>query len=89
MNRVQFRSEFVRSMPSRINWFPGHMRKTMRELEDEVKKIDVFIEVRDARMPRTSRNSELLAMLPPSMKRLIVYNKIDLTNERKALEVMK
>jgi len=76
-------------MPSRINWFPGHMRKTMRELEDEVKKIDVFIEVRDARMPRTSRNSELLAMLPPSMKRLIVYNKIDLTNERKALEVMK
>jgi ribosome biogenesis GTPase A len=65
------------------------MRKTMRELEDEVKKIDVFIEVRDARMPRTSRNSELLAMLPPSMKRLIVYNKIDLTNERKALEVIK
>jgi ribosome biogenesis GTPase A len=61
----------------------------MRELEDEVKKIDVFIEVRDARMPRTSRNSELLAMLPPSMKRLIVYNKIDLTNERKALEVIK
>lgn len=76
-------------MPSRINWFPGHMRKTMRELEDEVKKIDVFIEVRDARMPRTSRNSELLTMLPPSMKRLVVYNKIDLTNERKALEVMK
>jgi ribosome biogenesis GTPase A len=76
-------------MPSRINWFPGHMRKTMRELEDEVKKIDVFIEVRDARMPRTSKNSELLAMLPPSMKRLVVYNKIDLTNERKALEVMK
>ena len=61
----------------------------MRELEEEIKKIDVFIEVRDARMPRTSKNLELLSVLPSDLKRLVVYNKIDLTNERKALEVIK
>lgn len=89
MNRVQFRTEFVKGVPARINWFPGHMRKTMRELEEETKKVNVFIEVRDARMPKTSRNPELLALLPPKVKRLVVYNKIDLTNERKALELIR
>jgi ribosome biogenesis GTPase A len=53
MNKVPLRKEFI-GFPSRIDWFPGHMRKAMGQLEDELKKIDVFIEVRDARMPKTS-----------------------------------
>jgi ribosome biogenesis GTPase A len=61
----------------------------MRLLEDELKKVDIFIEVRDARIPRTSRNTELISLLPLHMKRLVVYNKMDLTNEKKALEVIK
>jgi len=55
----------------------------MGQLEDRLKKIDVFVEVRDARIPKTSQNSELIALLPEGMKRLVVYNKIDLTPERK------
>jgi len=89
MHKVQFRTEFVKGVPKFINWFPGHMRSTLRQLEDELKKVDIFVEVRDARIPKSSRNPELLATLPPSVKRLVVYNKIDLTNERKAIELIK
>jgi ribosome biogenesis GTPase A len=89
MNQVKFRTEFVKGVPNRINWFPGHMRRAMRLLEDEIKKVNVFIEVRDARIPKTSRNPELIALLPEKMKRLVVYNKIDLACERKAVELIK
>lgn len=85
MNRVIFRSEFT-SLPPKVNWFPGHMRKAMRTLEDTLKKTDIFIEVRDARVPRSSQNEELLALLPTKMKRLVVYNKVDLVPERIFLE---
>ena len=89
MNKIPFRTEFTKGLPKYINWFPGHMRKAMRLLEDELKKVDIFIEVRDARIPKTSRNQELIELLPMNMKRLVVYNKMDLTNEKKALEVIK
>jgi ribosome biogenesis GTPase A len=88
MKNVVFRSEF--KAPSRVlNWFPGHMRKAMRNLETEVAKASVFMEVRDARIPRTSHNAELAALLPPKVNRLVLYNKIDLANEKKSLEIIK
>lgn len=85
MKGVVFRNEFT-SLPSKVNWFPGHMRKAMRTLDQTLKKTDIFIEVRDARVPRSSENPELLALLPPKMKRLVVYNKVDLVPEKQALE---
>ena len=85
MKGVLFRSEFT-SLPPKVNWFPGHMRKAMRTLEKTLKKTDIFIEVRDARIPRSSENPELLALLPPKMKRLVVYNKVDLVPERIFME---
>jgi ribosome biogenesis GTPase A len=71
-----------------INWFPGHMRKTMRDLEGELKKVNFFIEVRDARIPKTSENHELLTLIPPTMKRIVVFNKIDLANDKKSMEII-
>lgn len=65
------------------------MRKAMRNLDKTLKKTDVFIEVRDARIPRSSENQDLLALLPPNMKRLVVYNKVDLVPEKLALEEIK
>lgn len=53
------RQEF-KDLPKHINWFPGHMRKAMHELEDEISKVSMLIEVRDARIPLTSHNPELL-----------------------------
>ena len=88
MNKVLFRQEYTR-LPTKVNWFPGHMRKAMRILERELKKVNIFIEVRDARIPRTSENPELLALLPSNMKRLVVYNKIDLVPEKQALDEIK
>jgi len=61
----------------------------MKILEKEMKKIDIFIEVRDARIPRTSENKELLELIPPKMKRLVVYNKFDLVPEKQAIAQIK
>ena len=86
--KMVFRTEFPK-LPKNINWYPGHMRETMRLLGDELKKVDLFIEVRDARIPYTSHNPELLEQLPQQMKRLVVFNKIDLANEKKSMELIK
>lgn len=59
MRGVMFREAFE-GVPSKVNWFPGHMKKALLELEEELKKADMFIEVRDARIPHTSHNTELL-----------------------------
>merc|ERR1712086_1210852 len=88
MKNVVFRSEF--KAPTKVlNWFPGHMRKAMRTFETEVKKASVFMEVRDARIPRTSHNAELAALLPPQINKLVIYNKIDLANEKKSLDLIR
>jgi ribosome biogenesis GTPase A len=55
MKTTLLRQEF-KDLPKHINWFPGHMKKAKIELEDEIKKADMFIEVRDARLPYTSHN---------------------------------
>lgn len=57
--KMMLRQEF-KDLPKHINWFPGHMRKALTELQDEVGKANLLIEVRDARIPITSYNKELL-----------------------------
>lgn len=69
-----------------INWYPGHMHKTMKVLDERVKKSDVIIEVRDARLPFSSINPHLQAAINASIhpsaqahkKRIVIYNKTDL-----------
>ena len=41
---------------AKFNWYPGHMAKAKRELEDSIKLVDIIIELRDARMPIASFN---------------------------------
>jgi ribosome biogenesis GTPase A len=65
------------------------MRKAMRMLEGEAKKTSMFIEVRDSRIPLTSHNREVISLLPEKVKRLVVYNKIDLANEKRTIELIK
>ena len=65
------------------------MRKAMRTLQDEFKKVNLFIEVRDARIPCTSQNHELLSLLPQQMKRIVVYNKMDLAQQKRSVELIK
>jgi ribosome biogenesis GTPase A len=62
-----------------IQWFPGHMAKTKRLLEENKAKVDVFIEVLDARLPHSSHNPLLEEMLGDKL-RLKVLNKADLAD---------
>ena len=63
-----------------INWFPGHMAKTRRQIEEDLKIIDVVIELLEARIPLASRNPEI-QRLTKNKKRIILLNKCDLANE--------
>ena len=64
-----------------INWYPGHMAKTKREIEEDLKLIDVVIEILDARIPLSSRNPDI-AKLTENKKKIIVLNKIDLGDNK-------
>lgn len=71
-----------------INWFPGHMRKTQREIKENLKLVEVIIEIRDARIPRSSANPDI-EKLCGNKPRLILLNKSDLTESRVTREWMK
>ena len=62
-----------------INWYPGHMAKTRRILEANLKLIDVVIEILDARAPMSSRNVDFDGLFSPK-KRVVVLNKADLAD---------
>lgn len=64
-----------------INWFPGHMRKTQREIKENLKLVDAVIEIRDARIPRSSANPDIDRLLE-GKPRIILLNKSDLTDSR-------
>ena len=72
----------------KINWFPGHMKKTQREIKDNLKLVDAVIEIRDARIPRSSANPDI-EKLVGNKPRLILLNKSDLTESRVTKEWMK
>lgn len=64
-----------------INWFPGHMKKTQREIKENLKLVDAIIEIRDARIPRSSANPDI-DKLCGNKPRVILLNKSDLTESR-------
>ena len=59
-----------------IQWFPGHMAKTRRLIQDQVKLVDLVVELTDARIPQSSRNPELNKWIGEK-RRLLVLNKSD------------
>ena len=67
-------------MPSDIiQWFPGHMAKTRRMISDNLKNVDITIEILDARIPSSSRNPEILR-LTEGKPSLILLNKCSLAD---------
>ena len=65
-----------------IQWFPGHMAKTRRMLSENLKLIDVVIELLDARIPKSSQNPEI-NQLVKNKPRIIALNKSDLADPQK------
>lgn len=64
-----------------IQWFPGHMAKTRRLIAENLKLVDVIIELLDARIPFSSRNPEINSLIN-NKPRLIAFNKSDLADDR-------
>ena len=63
-----------------IQWFPGHMTKTRRQIQDKLPLIDIVAEIIDARRPASSRNPELAGIVA-NKPRIILLNKCDMADE--------
>lgn len=63
-----------------INWYPGHMAKTKRQIIEDLKLIDIVVEVLDARIPISSQNPDVREYTKEK-KKIMVLNKSDLANE--------
>ena len=61
-------------------WYPGHMTKAMRSMQEDIKLVDLVVEVVDARIPISSRNPEI-DTLAEKKARLILLNKADLADK--------
>ena len=64
-----------------INWYPGHMAKTRRQIEEDLKIVDIIIELLDARIPVSSQNPDI-ASITRGKKKIVVLNKCDLADEK-------
>ena len=69
------------SSKTNINWYPGHMAKTRREIIEDLKIIDVVIELLDARIPISSQNPDIAEIIKDK-KKIVVLNKCDLADEK-------
>lgn len=68
------------SQRTNINWYPGHMAKTMKQVEEDLKLVDIVIEILDARIPISSQNPEVQKLIN-NKKKIVILNKSDLANE--------
>lgn len=70
--------EYLTQTPS-IQWFPGHMAKTRRVMKESLGLVDIVVELRDARIPKSSRNPEIEKIIGDK-PRLVVFNKADIAD---------
>jgi len=75
--------EINRSKP--IQWYPGHMTKTKRLIEENIKLVDIVIELLDARAPYSTKNPDIDKLAQNKM-RIVILNKADLADEKTTKE---
>ena len=64
-----------------IQWFPGHMTKAQRMIEDQMKQVDAVCEILDARIPMASRNPDI-DRLAGDKPRIVILNRVDLADPK-------
>ena len=64
-----------------INWYPGHMAKTKKQIVEDIKLVDLVIELLDARIPISSQNPDIGQFIS-NKKKIIVLNKSDLADQK-------
>ena len=74
--------EYLKDDNIHINWYPGHMKKTKEMVQNNLKLVDVVIELLDARIPLSSKNPEI-DKLAHNKPRVVVLNKSDLSDRAK------
>ena len=62
-----------------IQWFPGHMAKTRRKIQEDLKLVDVVAEILDARVPESSSNPVLRDIIQRKPK-VVLFNKSDMAD---------
>ena len=68
-----------------IQWFPGHMTRTKRKIQESLPLVDMIVEIIDARIPVSSRNPDL-DVLTAGKPRAVILNKADIADERATAE---
>ena len=68
-----------------IQWYPGHMTKTKRMMNENISLVDIVIELLDARIPYSSKNPDI-DNLARNKFRIIILNKVDLADDKKTLQ---
>ena len=82
MRKNKKMNEDTKSLSSTsINWYPGHMAKTKKQITEDLKLIDVVIEILDSRIPISSRNPDI-ANLTKEKDKIIILNKSDLADQK-------
>ena len=82
MRKNKKMNEDTKSLPSTsINWFPGHMAKTRRQITEDLKLIDIVVEILDSRIPISSQNPDIKE-ITKNKKKIVVLNKCDLSDEK-------
>lgn len=74
------RSQFI--LKQKVQWFPGHMRKGIKDIGRTLKNTDLILEVHDARIPFSGRNLNLLSRIASVKPILLLMNKSDLINNK-------
>lgn len=72
-------------LSTRIQWYPGHMAKTKRQIIEDLKLIDIVIELLDARIPISSQNPDIAEIIKQK-KKVVVLNKCDLSDEKENIK---
>ena len=89
MRRNKKMNKDEKSLPStNINWYPGHMAKTRKQIQEDLKLIDIVVELLDSRIPISSRNPDINNIIE-GKKRIVVLNKSDLADEKETLKWLK
>ena len=77
--------ESMEDFTTPINWYPGHMARTKRLLSEQIRKVDLVLELCDARLPHSSRNPEI-RKLAAGKKQIVLLNKADLADQTETVK---
>ncbi|ALC45992.1 CG17141, partial [Drosophila busckii] len=87
-----FRTTFrLPSRNQRINWFPGHMTKGMRQIQQKLRSVDCIVEIHDARIPMAGRSSQFFDTITGNgvKPHILVLNKVDLLGPKQQRGIVK